>query len=218
MQPRLSKKYSAAMTLVEVLVVTVMVVILAVVLLPMLAAPKMRAPRIYCLNNIKQIGLSYRLWEADNNGIYPQGISVTNGGSMEMAATGNVAQTFLVMSNILTTPKILFCPSDRVATEATSFTGLANANISYFVSMDVTNNANPQMIISGDSNFEIGGVPVKSGLLQLGSNASVAWTAARHKNAGNIGLTDDSVQSETTTGLQNYLRQTGLATNRLAIP
>ena len=96
--------------------------------------------------------------------------------------------------------------------------GLSNSNISFFVSVDVTNSTNPQMILSGDSNFEIGGVPVKSGLLQLGSSDSVAWTAARHKYAGNIGLADGSVQSVTTAGLRNCLQQTDLATNRFAIP
>jgi hypothetical protein len=36
---------------------------------------------------------------------------------------------------------------------------------------------NPQMILSGDDNFEISGVPVKSGLLELSSNAPISWTA-----------------------------------------
>jgi len=53
----------------------------------------------------------------------------------------------------------------------------------------------PQAFLSGDDNFEIGGVPVKSGLLQFSTNTTIAWTGARHEFAGNIGLADGSVQS-----------------------
>ena len=218
MKPRLSKNHSAAMTLVEVMVVIVVVVILAAMFLPILASPKKKSSRLGCVNNLKQIGLTYRIWEGDNGDIFPMGISVTNGGSREMVVAGNVVQTYLLMSNQLSTPIILHCPEDLAATGTRSFAGLAGSNISYFVGVDVTNDTNPQMIISGDDSFEIGGVPVKSGLLQLGTNDPVAWTAARHPNAGNIGLADGSVQSVTINGLRTYLHQTGLATNRFAIP
>ena len=181
------------------------------------------------MNNLKQIGLAYRIWEGDNGDIYPMGISVTNGGSMEMVQTGNVLQTFQVMSNELSTPKILLCPEDSSHTYRTlplatggslvlGFSGLANSNVSYLVGVDVTNEINPQLIISGDCNFEIGGKPVKSGLLSLWTNDPVAWTATRHKGYGNLGLADGSVQSATPTSLRNFFEQTRLTTNRLAIP
>jgi prepilin-type processing-associated H-X9-DG protein len=128
------------------------------------------------------------------------------------------------MSNELSTPKLLVCPGDAFSPGdtsrvcATDFSGLSNSNISYFVGVDVTNDLNPQMIISGDCNFEIGGVPVKSGLRSFWTNDPVTWSAARHVGRGNIGLADGSVQSTISTTLQNYLQQTGLATNRFAIP
>ena len=96
MKPRLSKKRNAAMTLFEVGVVIAIVMILVVLILPRLARPR-TATVINCANNLKQLGLAYRIWEGDNGDIYPMGISVTNGGSMEMVATGNVVKTFLVM-------------------------------------------------------------------------------------------------------------------------
>ena len=100
------------MTLFEVGVVVAIVMILIVLLLPRLATPNGRISKINCTNNLKQVGLAYRIWEGDNGDIYPMGISVTNGGSMEMVATGNVVQTFLVMSNELSTPRILHCHRD----------------------------------------------------------------------------------------------------------
>jgi prepilin-type processing-associated H-X9-DG protein len=122
------------------------------------------------------------------------------------------------MSNELSTPRILVCPMDTARIETNTFAGLANSNISYFVGVDVTNDSNPQMIISGDCNFEIGGLPVKSGLLQLSTSVSVAWTSARHGSNGNIGLGDGSVQQMNNPRLMSDLGLTGLATNRFAIP
>jgi prepilin-type processing-associated H-X9-DG protein len=136
---------------------------------------------------------------------------------MEMVATGNVVQTFLVMSNELSTPKILHCPNDMAHIEANSFASLASSNISYFVGLDARE-TDPQALLSGDDHFEIGGVPVKSGLLEISTNTSIAWTSVRHKFAGNILLADGSVQSANNSILTNWFGHPGFATNRLAIP
>lgn len=218
MQPRLSRQRETAMTLFEVGVAVAIVMLLAALLLPTLAKSRKRVSKIGCTNCLKQVGLAYRIWEGDNGDIYPMGISVTNGGAKEVTETGNVVQTFLVMSNELSTPKILCCPNDPCVIYASTFTGLSNSNISYFVGVDVTNDVNPQMILSGDCNFEIGGKPVKSGLLSIWTNDPVAWSPARHGTSGNLGLADGSVQSVTAASLRGYFERTGLATNRLAIP
>ena len=218
MQPRLSRQRETGMTLFEVGVMAAIVLFLAALFLPRILRPRRPYAGVNCVNNLKQVGLACRIWEGDNGDIYPTGISVTNGGSMEMAQTGNVVQTFLVMSNELSTPRILYCPDDVSRFDAGTFAGLSNSNLSYFVAVDVTNDVNPNLIISGDCNFEIAAKPVKSGLFSLWTNDPVAWTATRHKGYGNLGLADGSVESASASGLRNYLRQTGLATNRLAIP
>jgi hypothetical protein len=137
---------------------------------------------------------------------------------MELVVTGNALMTFLVMSNELSTPKILHCPDDTEHTGTNSFGALASSNISYFIAVDVTNTAAPQAILSGDDNFAVGGIPVKSGLLEITTNTPIAWTAARHKFSGNLAIADGSVQAVTQNGLRETIPRTGLATNRLAIP
>jgi len=57
-----------------------------------------------------------------------------------------------------------------------------------------------QAVTFGDCNFEMGGVPVKIGLLRLATNDPVAWSAARHVHSGNLGMADGSVQASTTSG------------------
>jgi prepilin-type processing-associated H-X9-DG protein len=217
MKPRFSKQQTNALTRVEVLVVIVILALLVAIFLPVLAKAKRRASKINCVNDLKQVGIAFRLWEEDNNNKYPMAVSVTNGGAMELIATGNVAACFRVMSNEVNTPKILLCPEDTRRVLATNWSTLNNSNISYFVGLDA-DESKPQMFLSGDDNFAIGGVPVKSGLLQLLTNTPVAWTKTRHKLYGNIGLADGSVQQLITDGLRQAFQQTGVATNRLAIP
>ena len=216
MKPSCSNQIRRAFTLVEVVVVIFVLAVLVAMLLPALAAAK-RHSGPNCINNVKQIGLSYRLWEGDNGNKFPMNVSVTNGGTMGLATGRNAWVNFLVMSNQLSTPRILHCPADTDGSATNSWSGLNNQNVSYFVGLDASPDY-PQAILSGDDNFQINGVPVKPGLLELSTNAPIAWSAARHKFAGNILLADGSVQSVTISGLTNLLHQTGLATNRLAIP
>jgi prepilin-type processing-associated H-X9-DG protein len=231
MKLRFSHQRNQALTRTEAIVVIATLAVLFVLLLPALIPVLHNGrQRINCVSNLKQIGIAYRLWEGDNNDKYPMAVSVTNGGAMELIATGNVAACFQVMSNELSTPKVLLCPEDTRRVRATNFSTLNSSNISYFVGLDAAE-TKPQMFLSGDDNFAIGGVPVKSGVLELSTNTPVTWTslrhvaynshfwtAARHKFVGNIGMADGSAQQFTTDGLQKALQQTGVATNRLVLP
>ena len=176
-------KQKKAFTLIELLVVIAIIAILAAMLLPALAAAKRKAQRISCVNNIKEDSLAFRIWEGDNGDKYPQAVSTSQGGASETVVhngttiptyTYGVANVFCVMSNELSTPKILNCPSDSrnvsITVPATNFNEIlavaggvngappppeANANsvqaISYFVSGDAAE-ANPQMLLLGDYN------------------------------------------------------------------
>ncbi len=216
MKPRITNQKNHAMTLTEVLVVIAVLAVLIALILPALTLAPHRS-HLNCVNNLKEIGLAYRVWAGDNGDKYPMEVSVTNGGTMELVADGkNAWLNYLVMSNILNTPKLLICPADKDHSFVTNFgTNFNNSHISYFVGSDAGEQF-PQALLSGDDNFEIGGVPVKSGLLEISSSSPpVSWSAARHHFVGNIGMADGSVQQVTQSGL--LLQETGV-TNRLAIP
>jgi hypothetical protein len=144
----------------------------------------------------------------------------------------------MVMSNELSTPRVLMCPaeSDGTRTIATTFAGTIPANAantvpytndlctSYFVGVDAQDTS-PQMFLTGDHNIGEGGnpptQPYQSGTtgngqpgVSLGTNfpqnnSFVAWTANNHNLQGNVGLADGSVQQFTRTKLQEGLRNSG---------
>jgi prepilin-type processing-associated H-X9-DG protein len=205
-------------TRMELIVVICVIALVGYLLLFVFAAEKHLHSRISCVNNLKQIGFAFQFWEGDNGDKYPMQVSVTNGGAMELAFAGNVSAIFRVMSNELSAPIVLICPQDAGWHYATNFTtDLNRQTISYFVGLDAEEKY-PQMILSGDDNLTVNGVRVQPGILNLSTNASVGWTKERHGGAGNIALTDGSVQTTTASALQSALVNTGFATNRLVIP
>jgi len=203
------------MTLIEVLMIIAAIAVLAAMFLPALAAAKQKHSRIGCVNNLKEIDLAFRVWEGDNSDKLPMQFAVTNSDMMKLISSGNSYFFWQTISNELATPRILHCPEDTEHTEPTNnfLAGFNDAHISYFFNLD-GNEADPQTILIGDDNLLVNGVRVRPGILNLSASNSIGWTKERHNGAGNIGLTDGSVQQVTSGGFKSALS----TTNRLVIP
>jgi type II secretory pathway pseudopilin PulG len=210
-----SRSRQRAFGLAELLVIIFIIAILAGLLLPALAKAKSKAQRINCVNNLKQVGLAFRMW-GDDNGAYPMRFRTNNFDGPSFAIQQKMYVYFQVMSNELSTPKILTCPSDD-RTPAPNFIDFSNDNVSYFVGVDADETM-PQMILSGDRNLLVNDSPVQTGLVSVQSTDKIAWTQEIHHGAGNVGLADGSVQQYTSSGLQQALRHTGTNVTRLAVP
>lgn len=225
-----NQTYARAMTMLELLIVIAVLLSLAAILLPALAKAKVRSAKTSCVNNLRQVGFAFRIWQEDHNNKFPMTISVTNGGTLELIENGTVWRHFQVMSNELNTPRILICPQDvkRYKHSAAIWGGLpsppsatvpfsGDVNTSYFISVDA-DSTNPTMFLAGDRNLTVKNIALKPGLHSLATNKVVGWTAEIHVNQGNVLMADASVKQFNSSGLQKALGETGVATNRLALP
>jgi hypothetical protein len=220
--------------------VVLVLVVLGILLVPASYQGKEKAWRINCVSNLKQIGMSYRLWSNDNGDHYPAEAAITNGGWRDLLFLTNASAycwtNYATMANEFgQSPMLLNCPADE-RRAAGSFSNLANTNISYFVGVNA-NDTYPQTILGGDRNLgpgttpdpEYGYSPADGRGNDVIINGPVCWSLKMHSRgnragSGNILLGDGSAQQVTSGSLNiNWLKNTspGLssdakATNALA--
>ncbi|MFT4588925.1 MAG: hypothetical protein ACI9VS_003511 [Candidatus Binatia bacterium] len=233
-QPSKRLKIAGRATLIDVIVVCGCLILLVGMLLPALAKPKPGGARIKCVSNQKQIGLAFRIFSNDNDDRYPfnvEGLRLYPVAEGEEPAADNPLifknpdttawHHFQVLSNELSSTKILTCPTDRSRDNNEAIDFLQNTNsfsaqnkrnlaLSYFIGLEA-DETKPQSILAGDRHIagpsETGPALDESqpaialGVVQFGPNNSQGarrrWSNHPdnliHDLQGNITLADGSV-------------------------
>jgi prepilin-type processing-associated H-X9-DG protein len=187
-------------------------------------ATRARSEQAACVSNLRQIGRAHQVWMNDREGVLPSFVPVSQGGARNFPNPSTAAWVqFSILTNELSTPKVLACPSDtkRPASEFSTNPerGLFHANfrnsaISYFLGHPVPQT--PRGILAGDRNIRVTEAIINCSVFGSSPSSiwvkptvdtSVRWTNGLHMNAGNFLYLDGQVEQLSNIGLQKVLTQ-----------
>jgi competence protein ComGC len=226
---QLELRRGTAFTKVELLAVLAAMVVGVALLLPALARAKAKANRISCVGNLKNLGLAMRIFATDNGGAFPWLLSTNASddgkggkigpGTREFTANArDLWRHFQILSNELSTPRILVCSSDKERRPTRSWTNLNNLNLSYFLGLGASAEW-PQSILAGDRNLLLEGRALSNEVVQFGSRTNVSFDRRLHVGAGNLLLGDGSAQQVSDQRLREQFHDASLtSTNTLVFP
>jgi hypothetical protein len=209
----------------EVLALLVAVAVVLAVLLTIALAgyskSLAKSQRIHCVNNLKNIGLSFRIFPTDSEGYFPWQADTNRGGTLRFVSDPlSLWRHFLAVSNELA-PRLVICPTDNERQPARTWAEFNdNRFVSYSLGFTATEEL-PNSVLATDRNVLLDGSPLANAIVSFPSNANVTFDQRIHVNAGNVLLGDGSVQQLSSDRLREAFRDAHIAlgTNQtLAFP
>lgn len=220
-----SQPKTGAFTIEELLVVVVTIGLLAAVIIPAYTKAMIKRDRAWCVDNLKQIGTAFRMFSSDGGDLYPLQttgklyIGTLPGAAVpgSSAATWQVAQA---MWDVLRSPRVLLCPSDRERQGfqmVTDFNGLAgNSNALSTASLGHPTNRNNALSyafgVAADEARPIGVMIVDRNINNVGlAGASVVTNVALTSTRAVLNATVGPTQAGWVTGTRIHGLEGNLA-------
>ena len=198
-----------AATWIEVLAVVLVLLFLVGLLTPNFTRNPRMESRIRCVNNLKNLGLGLRIFATDNEGQFPWMVPIEKGGSLEeLADDTRIWRQFQVLSNELSTPKFLQCPTDTNIPIVGNLTWTYRApqtndinlrqfsnndHVSYFLTTGFTEQDN-NPILAGDRNLTRNGISIRGRIRPATTDVFGFTKPGHHEGNGNLLFGDGSVQ------------------------
>lgn len=200
MKWRMTRCRNDGFTLIELLTVIAIISILASLLMPALSSAMARAKRVWCENNLRQIGIGVHVFMHDHGGKCPMSVAMNDGGAEEFVRNGYLVsgpfyfsfRQFQVLSNELSDTRLLVCKADEKRFQANDFSTMSNSNLSYFVGVNA-DFSKPGSIVAGDRNLVSNPSPSPT-ILHTTSGASFRWSNEIHALKGNMLFADSHVE------------------------
>lgn len=197
----------------DLIAVVAIVGLIAGLIYPAFAQGKPRSQQVICFNNLRQVGQAVLLFNAENGQTDPW--RTPGAGYNSPSGLGNnIFYQCLFLSNGISNPKVLACPSDALVRVAKNYSqgsdggflnsSYRNAAVSYFWGLD-SSSLVAGSILSGDRNIRYDSVgggcssglsPVFS-LYASSAGFHTGWRSGLHGPAGNLLLHDGRVEQTT---------------------
>jgi prepilin-type N-terminal cleavage/methylation domain-containing protein/prepilin-type processing-associated H-X9-DG protein len=189
------KRVKAAFTLIELLVVIAIISILASMLLPALGKAKEKGVTIYCVNNLRQIGISMIMYGDDSDDKLPVSSTVITAPNMGAWTNSPTPWTFALSSYYGNNTNVLRCPGFSSFYNKSGYNYFMGSFGFTYAANDVPTGvtlrsiATPSMyILSGDCNFP--SYPINADLNDNDTNTLFALPSPTHNNRVNVLFAD----------------------------